>query len=288
MVGAGAIGSTFAAELLRTGRHDVVMVARTPRTELVMVTPDGSTTFDVPVVTGIDDPEPLDWVLVATKANQTDAVAPLVTALSGPSTRVLALQNGVEARARLGPHVGEDAVVECVVQCPAERLPDGTVRRRGPAQLVLADDDAGRELQAMYAGSEADITLTDDLTTALWRKLCVNAAGGGITGLTVRSMGVLHEPRVRELAATLIAECAAVGRAHGARLDADDERAVLDGMLAQPADATTSMMRSRRDGEPVEHDAITGAVFRAAARTGVDVPVTTVVDTLLAATSPSP
>jgi ketopantoate reductase len=37
----------------------------------------------------------------------------------------------------------------------------------------------------------------------------------------------------------------------------------------------------------VEHDAITGAVLRAAERCGVDVPVTAVVDTLLAATTPS-
>lgn len=248
-------------------------------------TPDGTTSFDVPTATHVGGPRAQDWVFVAVKATQCEQAAELVMALTGPSTRILMLQNGVESRARMVPYVSANTVVECVVRCAAERLTDGSVRRRDPAQLVLADDPAGRDVREMFEGSAAQITLTDDLTTALWRKLCVNVSGGAITALTLQSMRVLREPQVSGLAAALIAECAAVGREHGADIDGDDERAILAALLAQPAEATTSMMRSRLGSEPVEHDAISGAVVRAAERCGISVPITRAVDALLSATT---
>jgi len=47
------------------------------------------------------------------------------------------------------------------------------------------------------------------------------------------------------------------------------------------------MLEDRRAGRPTEHDLISGAVVRAAARHGLDVPLNRAVLTLLAATSPS-
>lgn len=285
VVGMGAIGSTFAAELLGTNRHEVLLLGRTPRRRLIVTSPDGTADFAVPTVTNIGGPRVQDWVLVAVKATQCEQVAGHLTALTGPATRILMLQNGVESRSRMAPYVDADTVVECVVRCAAERLADGSVRRRGAAQLVLADDGAGREVRELFGGSAAQVILTSDLTTALWRKLCVNVSGGAITALTMQPMGALREPRVSRLAAALIAECAAVGRACGAQINDDERHAILVELLAQPAQATTSMMRARLGAEPLEHDAISGAVLRGAERHGISVPVTRAIDALLSATT---
>jgi len=281
IVGTGAIGSCFAAELLRTNSHEVLLLSRHARSGLVVTTPDGTTIFPVSTATDVSHRRVQDWVVVAVKTNQTEDAARHLSALVGPSTRVLVLQNGVEARERLRAYLNDDAIIECVVKCAAERLADGTIRRRGQAHLVVALNTAGLELVDLFQGSAVEVTMTDDLVTAKWRKLCINVSGGSITALTQQPMGVLRQPVGRMLAVALIAECAAVGRALGANLDEREQSSILNELLLQPKFATTSMMRARFGQEVLEHDAISGAVLRGAQRLGIEVPITMVVHSLL-------
>lgn len=75
--------------------------------------------------------------------------------------------------------------------------------------------------------------------------------------------------------------------AEGTQLSPADITATLDLYDGLCPDVGTSMLEDRRAGRPTEHDLISGAVVRAAARHGLDVPLNRAVLTLLAATSPS-
>jgi 2-dehydropantoate 2-reductase len=293
VIGAGgAIGGFFAAHLLAADTAEVTLCVRTPFRELVVERPpaeDGSVEAlrSTPVV--LAEPSavegvPFDWVLLATKANQVDGAAAWLRAAVGERTTVVVLQNGVEHEQRVRPHVPAAAtVLPAVVYCGAEAVAPGRIVHRTNGFAIVADDDPGQRLAALYAPSRAGIRLTDDLTSALWQKLCANVVANGITALTGRRMPVMRDPEVAWVGGALVEECLAVARAEGAVVPADYGASLLAGVRLMPDDAGTSMLYDRLAGRPLEWDAKYGAVVRAAERNGIAVPLHRTFAALLAA-----
>ena len=118
--------------------------------------------------------------------------------------------------------------------------------------------------------------------SAAWRKLCINAAGA-ISALTMKPAGVLRSEAAGQLAMDIIAECAAVGRAEGARLDASVGQQVLDGYRAQPADSINSMLADRIAGRTLEIDARNGVIVRKGEKHSIPTPLNRMVVALLQA-----
>ncbi len=284
VVGAGAIGLSLAAGLMKADRAHVTLCARTPFDELVV--DDGSGTFrGRPCVAARpDDVGVVDWVLLATKAHQTAGAAPWLSALVGPGTRVAVAQNGVEHEARVRPFVGDAAVLPVVVQHPAVRVGPGRVRRLGLVTLVVPDDEAGRSFRALFEGSDAHVACAADFTTAAWTKLCFNVTAA-VAVLTDSPMGVVRRPDVADLARGLVEEAVRVGRAEGAHLDDSLAASVVDSIVRGRPDARPSIALDARERRPLEYDARNGAVVRAGARHGIPTPLSAAVTALLAALS---
>jgi 2-dehydropantoate 2-reductase len=275
VVGAGAIGVLLAAELTVAG-NDVVVCARRPFDRLV-VDSDGGAPRDLPARVITEPSGSADWVVVAMKAHDSPAAAPWAQALGG---QVVAVQNGIEHRANLG----EDAL-PAIIMAATERLGEGHVHHRFGHLLVVPEGGVGEGFAALLEHSIFDVQLTADFTTAAWRKLLRNATGNTITALTGGRMGIFREPRIRELGREVLAEVLAVARAEGAQLGDDEVEQVLEAFAAMPADSGTSMLYDRLSGRPLEYDALTGAVVRAAERHGIDVPLNRALLALLATLS---
>jgi 2-dehydropantoate 2-reductase len=287
VVGPGAIGGVLAWQASRAG-HDVHLCVRTPFGELVIT--HGGETHAVPTTVHTDPGSvpAADWVLVATKSHQTAGAAPWLRSLLGPGTRaVVGCQNGVEQEQGLAPIAGGTPVLPVVVMIGAEALAPGRIRHATAMQLQVPDSGLGRELRDLFAGSDLDVVPTPDFTTARWRKLAMNVAANSLTALTGRRIAELARPDVVDLGIALVAECVTVARAEGADLP-DDLGAQVVGRWGQvPRDVGSSMLYDRLAGRPLEHDAITGAVLRAAARHGIDTPATRWVHGLLDALAPT-
>lgn len=290
VVGAGAVGTFFAAHAAEAG-HDVTLCSRRALPDGVEVDSHLGGRVLRPDLRVVTDPDaihgPADWVLLATKAHQTDGAAGWLRALVGPGTRVVVAQNGVEHHERVAPHVGDAVVLPAVVYCGVEVVAPGRVVHRTNGFLIVDDDEHGRALRALYEPAEAGIRLSDRLVDDRWRKLAANVAANGLTALTRRRMGIFRDPAIAAVATDLIDECVAVGRAEGAQLDDGLAEAIVGGMAAMPEDSGTSMLYDLESGKPLEHDALHGAVVRVAARHGIDVPVTRTVLALLGALSPT-
>ncbi len=82
VLGAGKIGSTFAFQLARNGRHDVTVIARPGSLRLQHLQRDGSIVdvngerASVRVTSVLDEQAPYDLVIVTLLAHQTDAILP--------------------------------------------------------------------------------------------------------------------------------------------------------------------------------------------------------------------
>jgi 2-dehydropantoate 2-reductase len=86
---------------------------------------------------------------------------------------------------------------------------------------------------------------------------------------------------VARYAIRLLREAAEVARADGAVIAADQPERTVAWLGTLPADAPTSMLADRLAGRGLEHDALTGAVLRAATRHRVEAPLVEALHALL-------
>ncbi len=288
VIGAGAVGTCVAWNLVRAGR-DVTVCVREKIDRLVLRQGDGEPVA-LPVISATDPSalQPMDWVLIATKAQDTPSVRPWLDAAAGPSAVIVLLQNGIDHASRLGGLAADVAVVPALVQINVEPLARGQAWQRAGNEIAVPAGNQGTRLAGLFAGTGIRIRLEDDFRAVAWRKLLGNVAHNPILALTGRRVDVFSDPGVLALAAKLISEAAAVAAADGVTVSEEEVAGIVSGLGALPADAGNSMLFDRLRGRALEAEFLTGAVVSAGRRAGVPTPLNDVMLTLLRAASGVP
>ena len=296
--GAGAVGGYFGARLA-LGGADVTLIARGANLEalrtrgLVLEMPAG--TIRVTDVRAVADPAEAataDLVLVCVKSYDTEAAAAALRPAVGPDTIVLSLQNGIENEAVLAAGLGLPPLLIGLTRIGVELTAPGEVTYSGRGTIVFGEADGttsarARRLADTLAAAQVSHHLRPDVLVAAWEKLAWNAAFNAVTTLTQATVAeAVADPGSRDLLVRAIVEVDAVAVAHGVPV----RRGRIDDVLRESVeglpDFPTSMLQDLRRGKRLEHDAITGAVVRHAARAGVAVPLNRTLLALLARLDP--
>jgi 2-dehydropantoate 2-reductase len=290
IIGVGAIGGVAAALLHTTSQHQLTLCTRRPLRDLIVKTEEGIITVKA---ANLIDPgaaeapaaqpaaaDPVDWVLVATKVYDAASAAIWFPRLCGPHTPVAIIQNGVEHIANFSPFLRPEQIVPVIIDVPAERQPDNTIIQRGPVRMKVKNNPLGAEFAALFAGSKAELVLEDDFLSAAWKKLCLNAAGA-VCALLAKPSGVLRNEGLGQIVLDIIAECMAVGRAEGARLDDGLGPQILERFRSAPPDSINSITADRLAGRPMEIDARNGVIVRKGLLHGIKTPVNKMIVALL-------
>jgi 2-dehydropantoate 2-reductase len=286
IVGAGAIGLTFAAALARV--HDVVLLARRSVVAETILRDGiaidaGGEVQHVAVRTTTDTASfaDRDALIVAVKTYATaDALAPLRGVL--PRHALIAtVQNGIDnAEAARAALPGARVIAGTTTQ-GAVLIGDGRVRAVNRGTTTFARDDTAAptsdDLAGAFAAAGFDARVVDDVDLLLWRKLVIVAAINPLGALTGSTNGaVVTDADLVPLARALAAEAAAVARAEG--VDPGDPWAALEAAARSTAANRNSMLQDLDAGRPTEIDAISGAIVRRARAREIAVPLT---DTVL-------
>jgi 2-dehydropantoate 2-reductase len=273
ILGPGGVGGLLAVLLDRAG-SDVIVLARPSTAEHIAghglrLTSDryGEVSARPRAAERLE--EPVDAVVVATKATQlADALTRVPADVLGGAV-LLPLLNGFEHLALLRDRYPAAQVVAGAIRVVASRTAPGEIRHEGTLAAVQTTPDAGELAEALEAAG-LDVTVRPEEAGLLWDKLCFLGPVALLTTHEAAPLGTVRERRGDDLRAVM-EEVAAVARAEGARADA---AVVWRFTQDVPAGMTSSMQRDAEAGLPTELDAIGGAVLRAAGRHGVDVPVT--------------
>lgn len=282
VLGPGAVGGTIAAWLEASGRVDLSLCVRTPFDRLVVQTPERR--IEV-APRQLSDPEMasvVDWALVATKAYDVSGAAAWLAQLVGPDTRVAVLQNGVEHVARFAPFVRAERILPVMVDVPAERDAPGRIRQRARGTMLVPAGEDGRAFVDLFAATAIDVAETEGFNSAVWRKLCINAAGA-VMALTLEGNGAAWREPAASAMRALVAECIAVGRAEGVELEDGLIDAVVEHYRSGPPDGKNSLHADREAGRAMEWDARNGVVCRLARNHGIATPANDIVTALLQA-----
>ena len=291
IIGVGAIGGITTALLETTGRHELTLCTRRPMQELIVRTAEGviapkAKNLTDPAGAAATDPagaaanEPVDWVFVATKVYDAGSAAAWFPRLCRPDTPIAILQNGVEHVENFQAFARKEMILPVIVDCPAERQADGSVIQRGVARMQVGNNPLGARFAELFRGSNVAVTLEDDFLSAAWKKLCLNAAGA-VSALLMKPAGVLQDEALGQIVLEIIAECMAVGRAEGARLDAGLGPQILARFRSAPPDSINSILADRLAGRPMEIDARNGVIVRKGNRHGIGTPVNKMMVALL-------
>ena len=286
IIGAGALGSYYGAKLALAG-HAVSFIARGATlqalsTRGVTVHRD-DTTFTVSHVCATNDANevgPVDFVLVATKSYDLEAIAPALRALKGPDTIVLPLQNGVDSAERLGDLTEPQNILGGLTYLPATVSEPGCVRQQGIEKPILlgplCDVDEAAATTALSVLREAEIAAERpaDIRVALWMKFMGTIGTMGVQSVTGRGFGATREdPDTRALYLGCMREVAAVAKASGIALPTDAPSQLMDAIDSYPADVKASMLQDLERGKPLELDAMHGTVVCLGKALGVETPV---------------
>jgi 2-dehydropantoate 2-reductase len=274
--GAGGIGGYFASVLARAG-YWVGVIARGQNLDAIrangLQVESSQGSFTVAPARATDNPEeigPVDAVILAVKAWQVPEAAQAMRALLSPETKVLPLQNGVEASAQVQQVVGSEHTLVGLCRLISAVVGPGQIRQVGPQPMVALGEANGaalspnaKALADALAAAGVVVQTPSDIHAALWEKLLFIAAVSGMGAVARATIGEVRDcPPARELCLQLMREVEAVARARNIQLDPDVIPRTLAFVDSLPASGTTSMQRDIAAGRPSELEAIIGAVVR--------------------------
>ena len=296
--GAGAVGGYFGA-LLARGGHEVWLVARGENLAALRargLTVDmGSETLHLASVHAVpapaEAPRP-ELVLVCVKSYDTEAAAGALRPVVDPGTILLSLQNGIENEDVLAPSLGLPPLMVALTRIGVELVGPATIHYSGRGTILFGEADGSPSARAQRVAEAFDTAgvphqLRRDILVAAWEKLAWNAGFNAVTALTRATVAeVLASAGTRDLVVTAMEEVDAVAVAAGIPVRRARTQAVLEDSRSGLPDFQTSMLQDVLRGRRLEHDAINGAVVRAAARSGIAVPVNRALLALLARLDP--
>ncbi|HEY3995926.1 MAG TPA: oxidoreductase [Mycobacterium sp.] len=288
LVGPGAVGTTVAALLYKAG-NSVLVCGRSPR-DSIELRPDGADPIVVPGPVHTDPAQvsgPVDVVILAVKATQNEASSGWLARLCGEHTIVVVLQNGVEQVEQVKPLCPSSPVIPGIVWYSAETQPEGWVRLRSEAALVLPSGPSAETVAELLRGAGCRVDCDPDFITAAWRKLLTNALAG-LMALSGRRSGMFRRDDIAALSRRYVAECLAVARAEGARLGDGVVDEVADLYRSAPEDMGTSILADREYGRRMEWDIRNGVIIRKGRAHNLATPISDIVVPLLAAASDGP
>lgn len=277
VLGVGAIGTVLAGAL--EGKADVFLCRRGRLAPMKLRDAAGERTVRATVWASPEDATQVDWVIVATKAQDISDAGAWLDRMIGGRTRVVVAQNGVDHAARVRRWVDPSRVVPSTVFIAAERVEPDTVVVTQTTGITLPNSSHARDFAALV-GPMVPVELRDDFAATSWTKVVMNAALNSITALTDRPAAVLRQPAAQDLCLSALREGVAVAAGVGIDLSSGAED-ILKHLLQLPAAAVPSMLKDLRAGRATERAYLTGALIEAGQQHGVATPTLLVLDHLL-------
>lgn len=298
VVGAGAIGGTIAAHLVRAGlpvrvvdaNHEHVMAIRAEG--LSIQTADGEWRVKMTVDTPESFDGDLDQVFLAVKALHTRTAMEWIAPRLASIGWVMSAQNGLNEQ-EIARVVGDTRTVGCFINFFADVVAPARIHYGGPGAFVIGELDGRISDRAKLIKHWVSPFIAPIVTTNIWGYLWSKLAYGAVLFATATTNEPMAEcvdhPRYRPMLRRLGLEVGRLARLQGIQLmpfDGWDPNALEDGDASgEMFDRVSRMMRANakvRSGvwrdlavhhRKTEVDAQYGPVLDLAAQNGYPMPM---------------
>jgi 2-dehydropantoate 2-reductase len=275
VVGAGAIGSLYAAKL--AARHPVTVIARRDHVDAInraglRVTGREELTRPVHATTGPGPIGPHTIVLLTTKVHDNEtAAAPLADKVRD-DTVIVCIQNGLRGEEIVRAAIsGRCLVLRAITQFGAIFREPGVVDYTVAGCTLIEKSPQSAAIADLFTACGLDGRVSEDIKIEVWRKLIFNCVINPITSIIGSEVGGIADARLDPIKQLVVDECLRVARADGVEFDIDFLRIIGD--VFGPSRNVASMRQDLLKGKRTEIDYMNGAVVDLGRRLGLECPV---------------
>jgi 2-dehydropantoate 2-reductase len=286
VVGAGAMGSLFAARFAQTGYETWVYdvwaehVERIREFGLSVRSGDAEEAIPMHATTDPREPGVADLVLMFVKHHQTRQAARDIAPAVGPATVVLTLQNGLGNVEQIREAFPRAALLFGFTTLTSELLGPGRIEAsfagRGETCVWSTEgvsNDACGAAVDLLKRSGINATVDPEIELHIWEKLVVNCCLNTLCAISGLSVGALvDQPEAWLMLDGITDEIVAVAVHKDIALTREIARGFLRDVAEKARAHYPSMLRDIRAEKQTEIECLNGAIIREAERFGIDVP----------------
>lgn len=280
IVGAGATGGAFGTLLQEAGR-DITYLVRARRAEdlrrdgLRFVSPSGDRTHTVQTLVSGEPSDPFDVIILTVKAGALESAITDLRPYVGSDTCILPILNGIKHIHQLelefpGQVLGGLAKIVAT-------LDGGVVRQMTELTTLTIGNPARSGMPASIVNTLTvpgiALTISPDITGALWEKWVFIAAAGVITCLFRGPVGKIIDAGGLPQILAVITETEAIAAAAGHPVSHQAHAQSLALLTEEGSGFTSSLYRDLTAGLPTEAEHILGDLARQAHNYGVGTPL---------------
>jgi 2-dehydropantoate 2-reductase len=276
VVGAGAIGSYYAAKL--SAENDVTLIARR-REQVDAIERDGvritgleETVCRVAASARVPAIESDTLVVLTTKVyDSAEAIRPIVSLIK-PDTVILCLQNGLDSERMVKELVGDRCrVLRGITDFGVIFVEPGRITLKAYGPTFIEASVRSPALADMFTRCQLRGRVAEDIEREVWRKTIVNCVINPLTAMTGMEVGWVADERLDRLKQHIVDECLAVAAYDGVTFDMDFTKMLND--TYRPSRNLSSMYQDLTKGKRTEIDYMNGAVAERGRRHGVACPI---------------
>jgi 2-dehydropantoate 2-reductase len=282
ILGAGAMGSAYAARFAEAPDCKTVLVARGERRDRLaregIVVND--VTYRLSVVHPEEVAEPADLILVALKHHHLPGAVGDLRVLVGPETTILSVMNGLDSEEILGAVYGMDKVLYTVAVGIDAVREGNRVTHTKPGTLYFGEatndppSERVRRVGALLDRAGIAHETPPDMIRTLWWKFMINVGVNQASAVMRAPYGTFQiSPEAQALMETLMREVIVLAEAEGVDLGEQDIRAWYDFMNGLSPEGKTSMLQDVEAGRKTEVEMFAGKVVELGAKRGIATPV---------------
>jgi 2-dehydropantoate 2-reductase len=282
VLGAGALGATYAAKFYDMDPDSVVLIADGERYERLKVhgfVVNGQP-YSIPVLRPDEGNAPVDLILVGLKHHHLNQALPDLRKFVGEHTTIISLMNGLDSEDMIGAIYGMDKLLYAIV-VGIDAVRDGNeVVAKNLGKIIFGEADnnnlSPRVQQAQVVFDRVGIAYQTpvDMMRIMWWKFMVNVGVNQASAVMRAPYGAFQFSKdAQALMEALMREVIALAGAAGVNLVENDIAEWYNVLNTLSPVGKTSMLQDIAAGRKTEVDIFAGKVVALGERYGIPVPV---------------
>lgn len=281
LVGVGAIGSIYALKIHEYDKNMLSVLVDEKRLEKYIN--EGiffnSKRCNFPYVLPIDDLEPIDLIIIATKSDGFSSAMTMIEKFVSEKTIIMSLLNGISSEEELIKKFGKEKVLYSFYVGHASQKRLNRISYDGIGTIVFGEEtneeysENVQKVKRFFDEVGIDYEIPQDMKSALWQKFIMNIGINQASAIFNADYKRLQEDfEVREFATALMKEAVKVAKGLGINGHEDAIANTFDLIDSMPRSLKPSMLQDLEAGKKTEVESFALYLCELAKELGIETP----------------
>jgi len=280
IIGAGALGSLFAAFFSKSGIDYSIYeidrnTAEAVKKGLTLISGDSSQTFSPEIDTSPEILCHCDIIFLFVKSYSTGEAVSSVRDYLENHAIIVSLQNGIGNFETIAEHINEERILYGITTIGASKENASTVRFGGAGTIEFGGQskEAIVRLSSMLRYAGLDFSVTETPAKSVWQKAIINAGINPIAAiLSITNGEILSSQYSMKLQEMIIREGAAAAQTAGIILNTEDMIKMTIEVCRKTSSNRCSMLQDIANKRKTEIDYINGRIINILQKSGIAAP----------------